>query len=214
MTPPAPSGDSSPTSTVQAGSRTVVIDNSPVAGLPIVVLPRSTLGKPGDRCLVLRSSRWWVVPSVAALLLVVTALLGDAWLIPFAKVPKIDWLGFACHTLMLLLLVQFEWGLLTSEARFERGTGLLTLGPLGRRRQRPLAAVLAVQLVHYRVRWGLSRYQLFLVLDDARPTRCLLLQILVTRRNRAWVQGVGRQLADFLGTPLLDQLAAGAAAPP
>ncbi len=132
------------------------------------------------------------------------------------------WFGAAGlrWTAMILLL-----GALLSQAaalkslflyrnRFDRQAGLLTLGWFGLKGTYPLAKVLAVQLVPgglvdktAGLRRGGERvvYQMNLVTADDYQERLHL----TDDSDLQWTRQAGRQIADFLGAPLIDQIADG-----
>jgi len=96
---------------------------------------------------------------------------------------------------------------------FDRQAGLLTVGWVGLKETYPLEKVLAVQLIPGglvdkapgSLRRGGERvaYQLNLVMADAYQDRLNL----TNDPDLAWTRQTGQQLADFLGVPLIDQIA-------
>ncbi len=105
--------------------------------------------------------------------------------------------------------------LLLYRDHFDRQAGLLTLGWFGRKGTYPLEKVLAVQLIPGglvdKSRWpfghGRERvsYQLNLVMADACEDRLHL----TDDCDLEWTRQAGRLVADFLGVPVLDQIADG-----
>ena len=104
--------------------------------------------------------------------------------------------------------------LLLYRDHFDRQAGLLTLGWFGLKGTYPLAKVLAVQLVPgglvdktAGLRRGGERvvYQMNLVTADDYQERLHL----TDDSDLQWTRQAGRQIADFLGAPLIDQIADG-----
>jgi hypothetical protein len=105
--------------------------------------------------------------------------------------------------------------LLWHRDRFDRQTGRLTLDWFGLKGTYPLAKVLAVQLipgglVHKPVGPGgrggeRVSYQMNLVMADVHEDRLHL----TDSTDLEWNRRAGQQIADFLGVPLLDQIADG-----
>jgi hypothetical protein len=103
--------------------------------------------------------------------------------------------------------------LLVGRDHFDRQAGLLTLGWFGLRGTYPLARVVAVQLVPGGLvqqaggplGQGRERvsYQVNLVTADAHQDRLNL----TDDSDLEWARQAGQQLADFLGVPLIDQVA-------
>ena len=105
--------------------------------------------------------------------------------------------------------------LLLYRDHFDRQAGLLTLGWFGLKGTYPLAKVLAVQLVPGGLvdkaagpfgRGGERvSYQLNLVMADAYQDRLNL----TNDSDLEWTRQAGEQVADFLGVPVIDQIADG-----
>ena len=102
--------------------------------------------------------------------------------------------------------------LLLYRDHFDQQSGELTLGWFGLKGSLPLAKVVAVQLVpgglvDRPAPFGAGRehisYQINLVLADAHQDRLNL----TDDSDLQWARQAGRQLADFLGVPLIDQVA-------
>ena len=104
--------------------------------------------------------------------------------------------------------------LLLYRDHFDRRAGLLTLGWFGLKGSYPLAKVRAVQLIPgglvdktAGLRRGGERvvYQMNLVTADDYQERLHL----TDDSDLQWTRQAGRQIADFLGVPLIDQIADG-----
>jgi serine/threonine protein kinase/WD40 repeat protein len=117
--------------------------------------------------------------------------------------------------LFWLLLLDFSMLFGGRRVHFDANLRWMTFGPFWARQRRPLTDIVAVQLVSETVPERLppsrerlpktaatTRYQLNLVLDDPDLPRINV----VDRDDRAWVEQAGKQLAEFLAVPLLDQI--------
>jgi hypothetical protein len=143
------------------------------------------------------------------------------WLIPLVGSTLPTWL------LIILAALSFLWFLLfklrahlrilfgASRVRFDRATGLMTFGPVWSRQSWPLSDVIAVQLLSDNFSsdeecqeppetTAIKYYQLNLVLDHMDRPRVNVARHL----GDSWSRRAGKQLADFLGVPLVDQTAA------
>jgi hypothetical protein len=109
----------------------------------------------------------------------------------------------------LLLIFSAVKPLLLYRDHFDRQAELLTLGWLGLKGKYPLPNVLGVQLVPGGlVAEGFGEsvsYQLNLVLADIYEDRLNLTH----SSDLSWTRQAGEQIADFLGVPLIDQIAEG-----
>jgi len=137
------------------------------------------------------------------------------WLAPAAGqrglVQSAAWLPFVLFGPLLLL--RGLKPLFLYRDRFDRQTGLLTLGWFGLKGTHSLAKVLAVQLVPGGLvdkglapfRRGGERvsYQMNLVIADTYQDRLNL----TDDSDLEWTRQAGQQLADFLGVPVIDQIA-------
>jgi hypothetical protein len=174
----------------------------------------------GEECLVLRRRRPvnWPWLGLALMGVVLGGLLvWLQWVGPFAGQPGFQQVGEEVTKPALFILVGLALGLrpLLNRDRFDRGTGMLTMGWFGLKGKRPLADVLAVQLipgglVESNARGTAKRgsrervsYQVNLVLADAYQNRLNL----TDDADLEWTRNAGGQLADFLGVPLIDQIA-------
>jgi hypothetical protein len=115
--------------------------------------------------------------------------------------------GLAFVSLLWLLLWRYAilFGALT--VRFDTGPNLMTYGPSWARRSRPLAEIVAVQIVSESVRRRapgapVKAYQVNLVLDDPNTPRLGL----VVSADRVSMERTAQGLADFLGVPLANQV--------
>jgi hypothetical protein len=139
-------------------------------------------------------------------------LLWTFWLAPGAGLGQPPWwlLVLLFSPLSLFSAVK-PW--LLYRDHFDRQAGLLTLGWFGLKGTYPLANVLAVQLIPGGLvdrpagPFGHGResvsYQLNLVTADAHQDRLNLTE----DADLEWSRRSGQQLADFLGVPLIDQVA-------
>ena len=174
----------------------------------------------GDDVLVLRPrSRFtwvWLVPALITIGLDIYVV----WLV--CRGPA-GWAGLrqsAALVIIVLLgalsqLSAFFKPLLLHRDRFDRQAGLLTLGWFGRKGTHPLAKVLAVQLVPgglvVKTPGPFGRggervsYQLNLVMADANQDRLNL----TDDSDLKWTRHAGQRVADFLGVPVIDQIADG-----
>jgi hypothetical protein len=167
----------------------------------------------GDDVLVLRPrsrlSRVW--PAVAVLM--VGLVLFMVWLARAGPGQAAAW--WTALLLGALSPVAAFRPLLLYRDHFDRQAGRLTLGWFGHKGTYPLAQVLAVQLVPgwlvEKVAGPFGRggervsYQLNLVLADAYQDRLNL----TNDSDLEWTRQAGRQVADFLGVSVLDQIADG-----
>jgi hypothetical protein len=199
-----PAGTDQPV-TIRVGCRTVAVDGSPLEAAT-ANFRTATLVEPAAGRLDLRPS-WGL-----RLFGLAFALLG---LIPFGILYGVgfdDSLALCLLTGIGVLFVAVGLLLLLFgfRARFDLNNGEVTYGYPGFRRTRPLADILAVQLIFGG--WHSSTdelsyqtYQLNLVLDDpAQPRACL-----TNHANLSWTRWAAARLADFLDVPLLDQLPPG-----
>jgi hypothetical protein len=197
------------------------LNRSPLAPGSATVRGQVCLVPKGDDVLLLRPRSgfsWvWLVPALISLgaevYLIWMALLGPAggqggqgdqrvWLL----IVLLGVLGqFSAFLKPLLLYRDY----------FDRKAGLLTLGCFGFKGTYPLAKILAVQLVPGgladKVRNPFGRaedrvcYQLNLVIADAYEDRLNL----TNDSELEWTRQAGQQVADFLGVPVIDQIADG-----
>jgi hypothetical protein len=146
-------------------------------------------------------------------------------LLPIGLGLYVLWLGWQGQVgpgqsavwLLLALVGEFSVlrPLLWYRDHFDRQAGLLTLGWFGLKGTYPLAKVLAVQLVPGGLvdkaagpfgRGGERvSYQMNLVVADAYQDRLNL----TDDSDLEWTRQAGQQVADFLGVPLIDQIADG-----
>jgi hypothetical protein len=105
--------------------------------------------------------------------------------------------------------------LLLYRDQFDRQAGLLTLGWFGLKGTHPLANILGIQLVPGGLIDGADTplwrsgervsYQMNLVMADVYQDRLNL----TDDSDLPWTRRAGQQLAEFLGVPLIDQIADG-----
>jgi hypothetical protein len=153
----------------------------------------------------------------------------------YTMVETEDAVWQAIGVVSLLLMVLFMvWALRGAQVwvRFDRGTGLMTVGrrrwaglhpSIVVSRSRPLAQIVRVQLLdggEHTVHMEIGEpgtpgsvyfkqyrsYQLNLVLDDRSEPRVNL----VCHADRQWMRQAGERLAAFLGVPLVDHLGSAA----
>jgi hypothetical protein len=195
-----------PCGPVRVGNRTFAVDSSPLPlreegkeGLRVReegLLP--AVVQPGVHSLVIRPSAW----SCGCFL-----LLAPLGLLFF---------GLRLRGLWHEIRSQVRNLCGASRVRFHRGTGLMTFGPLWSRQSRPLSDIVAVQILSHIVpperipppgghrsprRRSVKAYQMNLVLDDAYTPRVNV----AFNGDQSWTRRAGKQLADFLGVPLVDQ---------
>jgi hypothetical protein len=136
-----------------------------------------------------------------------------AWLGPAAGQAAVSWPAMAVLFGAALSQLAVLKPLLLYRDRFDRQAGRLTLGWFGLKGTYPLARVLAVQLIPgglaqktpapFRRGGECVSYQLNLVMADAYEDRLNITE----DADLAWTRQAGQQVADFLGVPLLDQIA-------
>jgi hypothetical protein len=182
---------------------------------PVCVVPK------GEDVLVLRP-RWrfnWFWLALAGLTVGVDVyLVWLVWLGPAAGQAGFGESAFLLAIVLLGTLSQFSAflkPLLLYRDHFDRRAGLLTLGWFGLKGTYPLAKVLAIQLVPGGLvdkapapfGRGVERvsYQLNLVIADTYEDRLNL----TNDFDLAWTRQAGQQVADFLGVPVIDQIADG-----
>jgi hypothetical protein len=197
------------------------LSRSPVpAGKATIRGPARLLPKGDDR-LVLRPRspvKWYQLVSA---LVPFGAWLYVAWLLWFGPAagqaggggPSLGWVAILLLQPMFLYSALKSWLLYRDE--FDRQAGLLTLGWFGLKGTHPLAQVLAIQLIPGGLvdrptgPFGRSgeqvSYQLNLVIADAYEDRINL----TDDSDLQWTRQAGQQVAEFLGVPLIDQIADG-----
>jgi hypothetical protein len=166
----------------------------------------------GEDVLVLRPrSRFWV--RLASSLLTLGLALVVGWFAFPALLGQVAaWLTFVLVGAMAHIGLRRQ---LLYGDHFDRQARLLTLGRVGDKETYPLAKVLAIQLVPAGLVHEFARpfrrggervsYQLNLVLADTDQDRLNLTH----DSDLEWARQAGAQLADFLGVPLIDQIADG-----
>jgi hypothetical protein len=173
----------------------------------------------GEDALVLRPHLRLTWVRLVPALLTTGATLYLVWLTRLGPARQAG-LGPSAGWLLLLLLgplsqVAALKPLLLYRDHFDRQTGLLTLGWFGLKGTYPLDKVLAVQLVPGGLvdkaagpfgRGGEHvTYQMNLVLADHYQDRLNM----TDDADLDWTRQAGRQVAEFLGVPLIDQIAEG-----
>jgi hypothetical protein len=219
---------------ILVGNRTVTPDTSPLPvrekGKEQVSIGQwgfLTIVQTGGHSLVLRRS----ARGYGCLLLTVplgaagTVFFATAAAFPSLRPQLIPLAGDQWPTWVLVVLTVFFlfWLLLWNiranlrqllgggRVRFDTSTGLWTFGPIWSRQSRPLSQIVAVQLLSDVVSLfpagkgvsptqSIKYYQMNLVLDDMNTPR---INVAVSQ-DHAWTQPAGKQLADFLGVPLVN----------
>src|SRR5262245_52507762 len=197
---------------IRVGSRTFTISNLPLpfgnsgpgAGPPATLVqpaPHALVIKPQAR--VYRRMLAFFVAGLAGLTVFGTAAAFPqirSRLIPLLGDQLPTWLLalLACFSLLWLLLWRFDILFGGRRVRFDTSTGRMTWGPIWSRQSRTLSAIVAVQQLK---RYQAKLYQLNVVLDDGNVPRVQVAHA----EEQAWAQHAGKQLADFLGVPLVDQ---------
>lgn len=188
----------------------VVADSLSVEAAPLPVLGSSTrmatLAQPHPDVLLIKASafcRLFLTPYVGVPLVISGSLCWN-----FGQIAQeIGRWGavFVCLAPWALLpMVLAFW---PPRFQFDRCQGLMTYGRPWSVQTRPLADILAVQVIfggrhQSSDSGGYNTYQLNLVFKD--PPRSRL--NLSNHSDRQWTQEAGRRLAEFLKVPLLDQL--------
>ncbi|HVS39639.1 MAG TPA: hypothetical protein VMS17_29045 [Gemmataceae bacterium] len=199
-----------------------LLDRSPLpAGSATVRGPARIVRKAADVLVLQRRSalsrlRWIPTLLITGFVLCILCLL---WFGPAAWQAWLAWLALIGLLLMgshlaWLVLHGLLKGLLSEVAalryrnRFDRKAGLLKLGLFGLMGVRPLTNVWAVQLIPGGLvdtatgQFGVS-YQVNLATADADQDRLNL----TNDSDLKWTRQAGGQIADFLGVPLIDQIA-------
>jgi hypothetical protein len=196
MPAPGPSGAEGAVNLLDQLDRSAVPPGIASIRWPARVVPK------GDDVLVLRprSLFTWVglalVTGLGVFLILVWLLHG----------PGVLFEASGLIVVALVMLVASKPPLLYRD-HFDRQAGQLTLGRFGRKRTYPLAKVLAVQLVPGGLIKNNQRliYQLNLVMADPFLDRLNL----TNDSDLEWTRQAGRQVADFLGVAMIDQIADG-----
>ncbi len=191
--------------TLQVGARTVTVEIAPLRAAS-ANFRTATLVEPAAGCLELRPSWGLRLFGLAFALfgLMPFGILWAAW----PDDPYAPYLVGGVGAVFLIVgLVLLLYGY---RARFDRNNGEMTYGFTGFRRTRPLAEVLAVQLIDGGLQDSSDgpsyrTWQLNLVLDDASQPRVCL----ANHAHLSYTRWAGARLADFLDVPLLDQLPPG-----
>jgi hypothetical protein len=189
------------------------LNRSPLPAGRATIRGPACLVPKGDDVLVLRPrSRFTWVRLLPALLTIGLALYVGWLAAPAGLGQSAAWLT------IVLLGAMSQFGLkrlLLYWDHFDRQAGLLTLGWVGLKETYPLAKVLAVQLVPgglvEKAPGSFGRggervsYQMNLVMADIYEDRLNL----TNDSDLDWTRKAGQQVADFLGVPVIDQIADG-----
>jgi hypothetical protein len=163
----------------------------------------------GDDVLVLgpRALFTWVDLALAMFVTGLGALLFLVWLRQGPVALALWWDKAVVLMIVALVKIAVSKRRLLYRDHFDRQAGQLTLGWFGRKRSYPLAEVLAVQLVPGGLIENNQRliYQLNLVMADPFLDRLNL----TNDSDLEWTRQAGRQVADFLGVAMIDQIADG-----
>jgi hypothetical protein len=173
---------------LRVGSRQVVVETEPLEENP--TFKALALQRTGEQLLVLKT------PLGVRLIALVPFLVGALFICAFI-VWREWWTAFGGGLFLLVALLTY----LESVLRVELDASALRMRTiwLWKRWERPLKQLLAVQLTTYELS---DRYYLALVLDDEKQRRT----------NLTWfgkekgARDAGKELASFLGKPLLDEV--------
>ena len=105
--------------------------------------------------------------------------------------------------LLFTALIVSDVALGQPTATVDRGTGFVTFGFAKRQKRRALAGVVAIQLLQEGSWLSYKYYQMNLVW--ARPEGSRLCLVSTRDDSLDWLRHTGKQLADFLCVPLVDQ---------
>lgn len=191
--------------TLQVGSRPVIVETTPLPATPATF--RTTQLRADPQQLTFTPDLGWAPRLLGAALLGVVMVA----LVPLLGIG-VPWsadVNFLAAPLVLFFgLVAAERWLRTSRFTFDRESRQLRFRlRFSWPRERPLDGVLAAQVLAGEVYSSdegpdYQQYQLNIVLDDA-----VLPRLNVSNHpNLEWTRASGRQLADFLGIPLLDHV--------
>jgi hypothetical protein len=212
---PAPPVVNAPGSPGKPVNPLELLSRSPLPPGPATIRGPARVVRKGDDVLLLkrRSEFGWARLTLALIFAGLDLYL--VWFLCFGPAGQAgrDWAA----AIVLLVLVGGKVAalkpLLWRRDRFDRKAGLLKLGAFGLKGAHPLAKILAVQLIPAglvdRPAGAFGRggervsYQLNLVMADAYQDRLNL----TDDSDLKWTRQAGREIADFLGTPLLDQIA-------
>lgn len=208
-----PASRASPPGAGETASALEELSRSPLpAGRASIRGPARVVLK-GDHCLVLRPrlpGKWRLLASAVLVPGMFFCLFWFLWFRAGGQGLPVGWLLVG-----LLSLFSALKPLLLYRDQFDRQAGVLTLGLFGLKGRYPLADVLAVQLIPGGLvdmtpgpfgRGGEHvNYQLNLVMADTYQDRLNL----TDDTDLEWTRQAGQQIADFLGVPLIDQIADG-----
>jgi hypothetical protein len=173
---------------LQTGSREVVVEKDPFEEKP--TFKTLMLHRADQQLLVLKNA-----PG-ARLIPLLPFLVGVLFI--YVSIAKAEWWALF-GAAMFLLVALFLWGEMLLRVELDASTRQMRTIWLWKQWERPLEQLLAVQLTKCELS---PRYYLTLILDDEKERR----------RNLAWfgkwepAQDAGKELAAFLGIPLLDDV--------
>jgi hypothetical protein len=213
---------------VPVGAETVLVDSSPLPAAATSFVGEKVLARRSARQLVLRPGWQMRLLGVGCFLLAAAAL-GGTLLILHLVPPSIRSRGDFSYEAQLALgiigssvfiAVGFAFLLGGRRVRFDLDADRVTDRRLGSRKTLPLRDVIAVQLLtcRFRLPWSLRLLPFRTVFEQQLPTRGFQLNLalkdpyqprinLAFTRNGQWVRQAGRDLASFLGVPLIDLVA-------
>jgi hypothetical protein len=180
----------------------VAVEESPVPAGPATLSMGARASIVEDR-LVLRPPHPWAFPLFALLMLASIYL--------FMVRAFSDWFHTGCTTVCIIgglgiIRLWFRQAVL-SRVTFDKQAGLLLLGWKGRRGRRPLSAVIGVHVMKTCKQFGntehnfgsVTLHQMNLILDDTDERRLNVVTV-----DPSTARTIAKQVADFLGVPVLD----------
>jgi hypothetical protein len=194
--------------TVQIGLREIVVDTTPLATRP-ANFRTHTLIRSGDRRLLLVPGLVLRVLALSVLLIAGVSLTLAVWDRMSQADPALFWI--CCAIGLVFLLLGLSLLVLPRRYCFDLETEQMTIRSWKILARRPLIDVLAVQVIDggwhrstssHGVKTAYRSYQLNLVLDDPNDPRLNLSDH--SDWDSTWE--AGRQLAEFLGVPFLEQV--------
>jgi hypothetical protein len=195
--------------TLQIGSREVVVDTAPLAAHQANFRTHRLI-RSGERRLLFVPGRVLRFLALGVLLIASVSLTLALW---DRLAPTGQGLFWICGALgLFFLLIGLALLVLPRRYCFDLETAQMTIRSWRLLVRRPLADVLAVQLIDggwhsstssHGVKTTYRTYQLNLVLDDADQARLNL----SNHSDWDWTWETGQELGEFLGVPFLDQVA-------
>jgi len=194
--------------TVQAGSRRVVVQNTPLMGAESASFRCNKIRQPRPDLLVLSLNATARLMYLIVSSSIIAAFSFVALCISFSFPSSWRWL-VQCALCIPLAYVVFRIIELIyrGERRylFDLASSQMIVRCIGRKQVRPIADILAVQLVYggqHGDELTYRTYQLNLVLDDLAQPRFNL----TNHSDLLWTRQAAAKLAEFLGVRLLDRV--------